>query len=364
MREQNLGGKWQFRQAGATKWLPASVPGGVHTDLLALGHIPDPFFADNELRVQWVAESDWDYRKLFAVDSKKRPGEKTFLVCDGLDTLAEVSLNGKPLGKADNQFRTWRFDVTGLPVDGENELTVLFRSPLAYIHERQLKRPLTGGGDIPGGPYLRKSPYHWGWDWGPKLPAIGIWQDIRLETYATARLADVLIRQQHQNGKVRISASAQVEAWSDEPLQMQAVLVSPEGIRTEAAALVDANSAAIELAVANPQLWWPREMGAQALYRLEILLLSGAATLDRRIYDLGLRTIALRREPDEWGELFPVRGQRRAAVRQGRGLDPGRLVHHPRDGCAHAVAASIRSRRAHEHAAGVGRRDLRRGSLL
>jgi beta-mannosidase len=304
MREQNLGGKWQFRQAGSTKWLPASVPGGAHTDLLALGQIPDPFFADNELRVQWVAESDWEYRKLFSADAKKRPGEKTFLVCEGLDTLAEISLNGKLLGKTDNQFRAFRFEVTGLLAEENNELTILFRSPLAYIRARQLQRPLTGGGDIPGGPYLRKAPYHWGWDWGPKLPAVGIWKDIRIETCATARLADVRVRQQHQGGKVRISASAQVEAWAEEPLQMQAVLVSPDGVRSEAAALVDGNSAAIELAVASPQLWWPSGMGAQNLYRLEILLLSGAATLDRRVYDLGLRTIALRREPDEWGESF------------------------------------------------------------
>jgi beta-mannosidase len=316
MREQNLGGKWQFRQAGTTKWLPASVPGGVHTDLLALGRIPDPFFADNELRVQWVAESDWEYRKIFPSDPKMRAEKKPsvanpkcsegrqFLICEGLDTLAEVSLNGKPLGKTDNQFRSWRFDVTGALAEGENELTILFHSPLAYIRERQLQRPLTGGGDIPGGPYLRKSPYHWGWDWGPKLPTIGIWKDIHLEACSSARLADVHVRQQHQGGKVRIIAHAEMEAWAEEPLQMQAVLVSPDGIRSEAAALVDGNSATIEMAVAAPRLWWPSGMGAQDLYRLEIMLLSGAATLDRRVYNLGLRTIALRREPDEWGESF------------------------------------------------------------
>jgi beta-mannosidase len=304
MREQALGGKWQFRQAGTARWLQASVPGSVHTDLLALGRIPDPFFADNELRVQGVAESDWEYRKVFIADPKIRSEKKAFLVCEGLDTLAEVSLNGKPLGKANNQFRVWRFDVTGALAEGENELTVLFRSPLAFIRARQLERPLTGGGDIPGGPYLRKAPYHWGWDWGPKLPAIGIWKDIRFEACSTARLDDVQIRQQHQSGKVKIIARAEMETWAEEPLQLQAVLVSPEGIRTEAAALVDGKSATVEMAVASPQLWWPSGMGAQPLYRLEIMLLSGAATLDRRVYDIGLRTIALRREPDEWGESF------------------------------------------------------------
>jgi beta-mannosidase len=316
MREQNLGGKWQFRQAGASKWWEAAVPGGVHTDLLALGRIPDPFFADNELRVQWVAESDWEYRKIFPFDPKARmekknfpanppfPEGRQFLVCDGLDTLAEISLNGKPLGKANNQFRSWRWDVTGWLAEGDNELVVLFRSPLEFIRACQLKQPLTGGGDIPGGPHLRKAPYHWGWDWGPKLPAIGIWKDIRLEACSTARLADVRIRQLHQGSKVRIVARAEVEAWAEEPLQLQAVLLSPSGIRSEAAALVDGNATTIEMAVADPRLWWPSGMGAQDLYQLEIMLLSGAATLDRRTYSLGLRTIALRREPDAWGESF------------------------------------------------------------
>jgi beta-mannosidase len=311
MREQNLGGKWQFRQADASKWWQATVPGGVHTDLLALGRIPDPFFADNELRVQWVAESDWEYRRIFSIDPHHRkasvlphPETRQFLVCDGLDTLAEVSLNGKLLGKADNQFRSWRFDVSGMLAEGENELAVLFHSPLEYIRARQLKRPLTGGGDIPGGPYLRKSPYHWGWDWGPKLPAIGIWKDIRLEAYATARLADVHVRQQHADGKVRILARAEVETWAEEPLQLQAVLLSPDGTRSEAATLVDGHAATIELAVTEPRLWWPSGMGAQDLYRLEIMLLSGSATLDRRVYDLGLRTLELRRAPDAWGESF------------------------------------------------------------
>jgi beta-mannosidase len=114
----------------------------------------------------------------------------------------------------------------------------------------------------------------------------------------------VHIRQQHKDGKVRIGVRAQVEAWAEEPLQVQAILISPDGVRSESACLVDGKSAAIEMAVANPRLWWPRGMGAQDLYRLEIILLSGMATLDQRAYSLGLRTIALSREPDAWGESF------------------------------------------------------------
>jgi beta-mannosidase len=304
MREQNLGGKWQFRQAGTTPWLAANVPGGVHTDLLALGRIPDPFYEDNELKVQWVAESDWEYRKTFRADPHLFTENKTFLVCDGLDTLAEVTLNGRALGKTDNQFRTYRWEVTGILKEGENELSVLFHSPLVFIRARQEERPLTGGGDIPGGPHLRKSPYHWGWDWGPKLPAVGIWRDIRLEGYSVARLDDVHIRQHHADGKVRISARAVVQTFSEQSARARAILTAPDGSLSSADAAVGCGAAEIAIDVENPRLWWPSGMGAQELYRLEVTLEADGALLDRRSYQLGLRTVELKREPDAWGESF------------------------------------------------------------
>lgn len=304
MRDQNLGGKWQFRQADTAPWLKATVPGGVHTDLLALGRIPDPFFADNELKVQWVAEKDWEYRKSFRADPKVLAMEKVFLVCDGLDTLADVSLNGKLLGKAENQFRSWDWDVTGLLLDGKNELTVLFHSPLAFTRARQQQRPLQGGGDIPGGPYLRKSPYHWGWDWGPKLPAIGIWKGIRLEGYATARLDDVHVRQHHSDGKARISVRAAVLTYSEKPARVRAVLIAPDGSRSSADAAAECGAAEAAIDVDNPRLWWPSGMGAQDLYQLEVTLETDGVLLDRRSFQLGLRTIELRRAPDAWGESF------------------------------------------------------------
>jgi beta-mannosidase len=304
MRSQNLGGKWRFRQAGTSAWLAADVPGGVHTDLLALGRIPDPFFGDNELKVQWVSEKDWEYRRVFRADPRLRAEDRIFLVCGGLDTLAEVSLNGRLLGRADNQFRSWQWDATEFLAAGENELTVLFRSPLAFIRARQAERPLRGGGDIPGGPYLRKSPFHWGWDWGPKLPVIGIWKDIRLEGFSTARLADVHVRQQHAENAVCIRVRGVAEIFAENPLQLRAVLRAPGGTRLETSAPVSRGSGDAVLEVENPRLWWPNGMGPQDLYQLEVTLEADGATLDRRSFQLGLRTVELRREADAWGESF------------------------------------------------------------
>ena len=114
MQTQPLTGKWQFQQVGTEEWLPANIPGGVHTDLMAIGHIPDPFAADNEKRVQWVAESDWVYRTSFASTEEFLSEEKVFLVCDGLDTLATVVLNGHELGHTDNMFRRYQWEVKAL----------------------------------------------------------------------------------------------------------------------------------------------------------------------------------------------------------------------------------------------------------
>ena len=309
MFKQTLSGTWQFRQSGSKEWLPATVPGGVHTDLLALGRIPDPFVADNEKKVQWVAESDWEYRRSFTVEEALADEEHKTMVCDGLDTLAEVSLNGKLLGNTDNMFRRWAWEVSDLLKAGENELRILFRAPVTYIKARQAIKPLLGGGDIPGGPHLRKAPCQWGWDWGPKLPPIGIWKDIRLEGYRRAKLEDVHIRQAHAGGKVTISAEVEVNQWKPTDLLVTMTVTSPDGhlqtVKAEPNQATDSTLICnLRAAISNPELWWPNGFGKQPLYKVEVSLESGKTVLDQRSYQVGLRTVELRREPDQWGESF------------------------------------------------------------
>jgi beta-mannosidase len=309
MLKQTLRGSWQFRQSGSQDWLPANVPGGVHTDLLALGRIPDPFVADNEKKVQWVAESDWEYRRTFNVEKVLTNEERKFLVCDGLDTLAEVSLNGQLLGKANNAFRCWTWNVSDLLKTGENSLSIFFRAPVSFITARQAEKPLRGGGDIPGGPHLRKAPCQWGWDWGPKLPPIGIWKDIRLEGYSTAKLEDVHIRQSHTDGKVTLSAEVVVEQWQAANLQATLKITSPDGkvqtVQTEPARIGDDSAVCnLQSPINNPMLWWPNELGPQPLYEVEVSLEAGEAILDQTRYRVGLRTVELRQQPDQWGESF------------------------------------------------------------
>ncbi len=304
MFNQSLNGAWSFRQSGSADWLPAHVPGGVHTDLLALGKIPDPFIADNEKQVQWVAEVDWEYRSTFqAQDGLFTEGER-WLVCDGLDTLADVWLNGTLVGKANNMYRRWEWNVSGILVNGENELKIFFRAPVAYIRARQSEKPLVGGGDIPGGPHLRKAPCQWGWDWGPKLPPIGIWKDIYLESFSQARFKDVHVRQRRQAGKFIVSAQASLHTLNSGPFFVSVCLTSPSGVQLKAVGGVQRGQANLEISVPHPQLWWPNGYGAQPLYSLEVTLQTENSILDQRTYNLGLRQIELRREPDAWGESF------------------------------------------------------------
>ncbi len=312
MRIQSLAGIWEFRQTGTEEWLPASVPGGVHTDLLALGRIPDPFAADNEKRVQWVAESDWEYRYRFTCAPELLAADQIFLVCDGLDTLATVTLNGQELGRTDNMFRQYRWDVKSClhARDAANDLQILFRSPVRYISEKQQVRAMPGVSQaIPGGPYLRKAPCHFGWDWGPQLPPIGIWKDLRLEAYTAARLEQVHLRQHHENGNVTVEARVTVQRWSESPLVAEVRVSAPDGAVSEEHAVIAASGeATVNVPITRPQLWWPNGYGDQPLYQVQIALRrsdsSANLPLDSRTLQIGLRTIELRQQDDQWGRSF------------------------------------------------------------
>jgi beta-mannosidase len=306
MRIQSLTGVWQFRQAGTQEWLPANVPGGVHTDLLALGRIPDPFVGDNEKRVQWVAEADWEYRHQFTAAPELLHQPHIWLVCDGLDTLATVSLNGRELGRAANMFRQYRWDVKPLLKAGENDLRIVFDSPLRFATAQQAIRPMPGVSHaIPGGPYLRKAPCHFGWDWGPQLPPIGVWKDIQLEGYEGAHITEVRLSQQHAEGQVTVEARVAVQSWDEAPRSAVMRLVAPDGqVFETSAAVAPGNESTLRVDIPNPQIWWPNGYGAQPLYRASVELHQSDLLLDQRDYQLGLRTLELRQQPDEWGRSF------------------------------------------------------------
>jgi beta-mannosidase len=310
MKIQSLAGRWEFRQAGTQDWLPGKVPGGVHTDLMALGLIPDPFVGDNEKRVQWVAEAEWEYRTNFTCSAELLRQEKIFLVCDGLDTLARLTLNGHELGQTNNMFRGYEWEVGNyLHPEGQNELAISFSSPVKYAAEKQAKRPMAGVPQaIAGGPHLRKAPCQFGWDWGPQLPPIGIWKDIRLEGYSGARITDVHLRQEHDGGQVRVEAKLSIERWGEPDLAARMRITAPDGAHLEKSIQFTAKKELIQVPIPEPQLWWPNGYGEQPLYQVEVSLIAqgdtGAEAADSKIFQMGLRTIELAQQEDKWGRSF------------------------------------------------------------
>jgi beta-mannosidase len=308
METIDLNGTWSLEHVGGDERLPAVVPGCVHSDLLDNGKIEDPFFADNEARQMWIGESDWRYTRSFEVPASVLEERNSVeLVCDGLDTFAAVSINGRKLADTDNQFRTYRFDVRSLLRQGENEIEILFTSPLPYMEQRQKKRflAMTGIGHhrLSGSNYVRKSQCNFGWDWGPECVTAGIWRPVRIEAYREGRIEDVEVRQTHARKKVDLAVS--VHAVQERQLSARLSLrLRGEEIDSRNMPVKDGLASA-NVSIAEPELWWPNGLGDQPLYELSVELIGQHGepidTLKKRI---GLRTLELDRHEDKWGESF------------------------------------------------------------
>ncbi len=309
MRTIDLCGDWTLSRGDGTEEVPAVVPGCVHTDLLAAGRIEDPFFRDNETALQWIGETDWIYARSFAVDAELLSADAVLLQADGLDTLAEVRINDKLVGRTDNMFRAWQIDVRSRLVAGDNRISIRFHSTFPMMRAQQAMRYLhhtgIGAHRIEGGNRVRKCQCQYGWDWGPKLVTAGIWRPIRLAAWTQARIADLRIAQVHSRGRVDLEVSVAVEAWSKAQTRVE-VTASCEGA-TVASQEVEARrgAATARLRIDEPKLWWPNGMGGQPLYQIAVRLLDGqGTTVDGTRRVVGLRTLRLERKPDAWGESF------------------------------------------------------------
>jgi beta-mannosidase len=305
-RGLSLNGKWEAAKTGTADWIPAEVPGCIHTDLLAAGKIPDPFYRDNEKQVQWVGESDWLYRRSFDVNAELLAHKQVLLRCEGLDTLATIRINGKEVGRANNMFRTWEFDVKPLLKSGSNQIEIQFDSAVTFVDAMEKKRKENKG--VTGRAWLRKQPCQFGWDWAPTLITSGIWRGIGLESIDDARLDDVLILQNHSSNRVNLTIQVKALAVADTPLHAVVTVTHGEAlIKNKFKLQKDEGSA--ELTLKNPKLWWPAGMGAQPLYDVRVELQDdNGKSLDMTTKRIGLRTLVAL-EPNENKPLrFAVNG--------------------------------------------------------
>lgn len=302
----SLDGAWEFSRAGKTDRRAARVPGCVHTDLMAAGLIPDPFFGTNELAVRWVEEEGWVYRRPFDVPDALLGREHVELVAEGLDTFARIFVNEKKAGETENMFRTYRFDLKPFLKKGRNDIRIEFDSPAK--RERALEARLAY--KLPGeAPHIRKAPYHFGWDWGPRLATSGIWRPLGIEAWSGPRLRDLEVVQEFPSGgKGPVLLRLKAEAVSDGDRQAM-LKVFVDGIEASAAAKAAAlamgsNSIETTLRIEKPRLWWPAGMGEQNLTRVELRLESGGRTVDSASRRVGIRTLVLEQKPDRWGKSF------------------------------------------------------------
>lgn len=288
---------WQFRDCARHTWLPATVPGCVHTDLLRAKQIPDPFFGTNENELQWIEERDWEYRAEFTATEGIFDEEQIELVADGLDTVATVTLNGHEIGRSDNMFIAHRWSVKSALRPGRNELRVRFGSALQYIRQtRRIHQPREFNDPVGRSQVMRKQQCQFGWDWGPRFVTAGIWRDLRIEAWSGNRLQHLHVAQEHQlNGQVMLRLRPELARKSSAVRCRWRLGLN--GISV-------AEGAGTEIRVEHPQLWWPNGHGAQPLYLLEVEVSAGGVVAGRWMKHIGLRTIALDRRPDAHGETF------------------------------------------------------------
>ena len=329
---------WLFRQAGRNDWYPATVPGYVHLDLLNNNLIEDPFYRDNETKVQWIENEDWEYLLVFDIPQEILTKKHIQLIFEGLDAYATVTLNGQQIIEADNMFRSWKAKIKLLLKERGNELTVLFRSPIQQVlpklEKANQKLPAMSDLSIGTSPYTRKAPFHYGWDWGPRLVTSGIWQPVKLEAWDSIKITDqrFIVKELSAN-KALLEMSIDVLSDIDSEALLKIYddknnFTLDDKIRLK----IGLNIITREIEIPDPKPWWPNGYGdhpipitqlldrpntqlpnypiaqlpdKQPLYtfQTEIATEHESVVMSKRI---GLRTLELKQEKDQWGESFTI----------------------------------------------------------
>jgi beta-mannosidase len=304
---QTLHQNWQFRQVGTEQWHSATLPGTVHTDLFANGIIEDPFKDNNEIEQQWIEKVNWEYKTIFDVSEDQFPHKHHELFFEGLDTYAEVFLNGKKILDANNMFRSWRVEVSEILKLKENELRIVFTSPILKhdsLARNHLKLP--AGGDtsaFPVGPFTRKAAYHFGWDFAPRFVTSGIWKAVNLESWSEFILRDVY----HKTISISDSQAiieTQIKTEADFDYQLTFLVNGQVFNRTFKKGNGQHD---VQFVIKNPKHWWPNGDGEAHLYTIETKMIYPGSFdnyFQTDVQKIGLRTVELVNEKDSIGTSF------------------------------------------------------------
>ncbi len=296
------GDAWTMHEEGSTENIPAIVPGSTYTDLMRAKKIPDPYYRENNGKVQWVAEKNWIYERTFDVPAEMLGKSHVQLKCHGLDTLATIWINGQRVGQADNMYCAWSFDVQPRLKAGSNTIRIQFDALSAYVEKNREAYKRKWGIDLSlQSSWVRKGPYMWGWDWCRAVLTQGIWKPIEIVAF-DARITDLGILQEHDpSGVVRLDIET-TALGASAAAYVSARVILGESIVAMASAPVKAGVARCRVEIANPQLWWPNGMGEHPLYTVEAklhessgcvveILASSANVVDTASRRIGLRKI-------------------------------------------------------------------------
>ncbi len=303
-----LNSGWEFRQLDSGEWRPAQVPGDVHLDLLRNKLIPDPFYRDNEAKLQWIENADWEYRTTIQATPDVLSHKNIEIVFEGLDAYAKVYLNDQLVLTADNMFREWRVNAKAALKPGVNQLHIVFPSPIKVAAEIAATDKWQEQTHTAEKTYIRKAAYEYGWDWGPRFVTSGVWRPAKLEVWDAARISNLHIAQRDVTAGVA-HLIAQVEVTSSEDGGGKVTVNYPQaGKKMEVSRAValhaGVNHIDFPIDIDNPQLWYPAGYGAQPLYQFSAQLNVGNRAEDQASTRTGLRSIVLRRELDKWGRSF------------------------------------------------------------
>ena len=305
---------WKFRQVGKQEWYQATVPGCVHTDLLENKLIPDPYYRDNEKKVQWIENEDWEYQTTFDVSPTMFDMPNISMTFKGLDTYADVFLNDSLVLKADNMYRSWSIDCKKLLKLQNNQLRVLFHSAV----NEGLKRVALKSYHLPNhnekttesrrsSSQSRKSPHQFGWDTHPRLVTCGIWRQVELNGWSNAKIEDVYYEPQTIDSSLA-KYSVSVNLFAQNQGKYTLSIFENESKQPVSKQIVElkqgANLEKLQLTIKNPRLWWPNGMGKPNLYQLRVVLSDGNRIVDEKKDKIGVRTIEVVREPDSIGNSF------------------------------------------------------------
>ncbi len=304
-QEEIPGLNWKFKDPASNTWYPAKVPGNVFTDLIAAKKIPHPFYDTNEDSVQWVSHIDWQYQSFpFDVVEQKLKLKNIILQFPGIDGEADIYLNDEKILHVDNYYRSWEVPVEGKLKPKGNVIDIKFTSPEKTTDERAEKYGFTPPGDKRV--FLRKPPFHWGWDWGPKLAGVGIlaqpkliifedayFEAIRFETKslssAEAEMEAIISINSNVKDKAEIQISSGNEVWT-----IQELTLKP-----------GENEYRLSFKLAFPKLWWTHNLGKPYLYPVDAQIFVGSSTKAlKQKTKVGVRTIELLSEIDELGQEF------------------------------------------------------------